>query len=402
MKNLSASLLAVSLSSSFACTSESVAPAPNLHSDEASLALAGAALAAELQGSPIHQSSQPFSRLGVMIDASQVDSVQIATSQDGRSWSAWKTVEARNTESQTAGMSLIGEVLLESPAQFFRLRGNAAVISFVRIDTLGDVDAQDASLEASDSSGPRQDTQSIAGPRYGASERRLEAGPGSAAFGNGYTFRTRKDWGATAVSCNTPMDAKKITIHHTDTPANNPESRVRQIQQYHRETQRWCDIGYHFLVDEQGVVYEGRKISTIGAHAYGANTDNVGIALIGSYETGQPTAAQLSSTAKLAADIAKEYGIKLSADTVKGHRQVGSTSTDCPGQHVFEKLSGIVAAANGQNPEPQPPPAPTPPVDPDKGPDTDSNAGCASGHSEPGGLLMLLGFVLLRRRSTTL
>jgi hypothetical protein len=314
-----------------ACTVGSGEP---LRSDEPSLALQGMALRAELQNSPVHTGRTAFSRIGMMIDADSIGAVQLATSQDGISWSDWKTARVRHVEANKQS-AFNSELTLDSPARFFKLRGDSDATSFLRLDIM------------SDTQGADWENNGSATPKSGGNALFSQV----ASFGKGYTFRSRADWGATPVDCGGALDPVKMTIHHTDTPSNNPAARVRQIQDFHRNQNHWCDIGYHFLVDEQGVVYEGRKISIIGAHAGGANTGNVGIALIGSYESADPSAAQLSSTAKLVAEIASKYNIPLSRNTVKGHREVGSTSTDCPGARVFAKLANIIDAANNGSDE---------------------------------------------------
>lgn len=77
----------------------------------------------------------------------------------------------------------------------------------------------------------------------------------------------RSSWGAQAPRC-TPSDRKKyrITIHHTVTPNNDtvsPEVRMRGIQNYHRNTKRWCDIGYHAVISQDGRAWEGRPMTQL-------------------------------------------------------------------------------------------------------------------------------------------
>ncbi|MFA6550267.1 MAG: N-acetylmuramoyl-L-alanine amidase [Candidatus Gracilibacteria bacterium] len=85
--------------------------------------------------------------------------------------------------------------------------------------------------------------------------------------------------------------AKKITkfvIHHTDSKANldNPKQKIREIYSYHALTRGWGDIGYNYIIDREGNIYEGRAggEGVIGAHAGTANTGSIGIAILGSYE----------------------------------------------------------------------------------------------------------------------
>lgn len=153
---------------------------------------------------------------------------------------------------------------------------------------------------------------------------------------------------------------QKFIIHHTVTDPNPDYSAVvRSIYYYHAkivDNGGWGDIGYNFLIDPNGVVYEGRYggDGVVGAHAYNEpknlnyNYGSVGIALIGNYETGQPSAAALASLSSLIAEKAQLHnitpegnGVFLGADTpnIVGHRDVDYTL--CPGQYVYAELDAI-------------------------------------------------------------
>jgi hypothetical protein len=156
-----------------------------------------------------------------------------------------------------------------------------------------------------------------------------------------------------------------MTVHHTDTPNNDSitmAARVRQIQSYHIDTRGWCDIGYHFLIGQDGKVYQGRVETKVGAHAANDNTNNVGISFVGTYETTVPTTAVMDAGAKIIKALSTTYGIALNRTKIKGHRQVGTTETTCPGEALYTRLQTLIdkASAIGAAPAPTPPPA-TPP-----------------------------------------
>ena len=128
---------------------------------------------------------------------------------------------------------------------------------------------------------------------------------------------------------------------------------MRGIQLYHVKSNGWNDIGYNFLVDRYGTVYEGRyggiDRNVVGAHARGFNTGSVGVAVIGTFESGAAPAAAQSSLERLLAwrldlahvDPARDAhrvsggserfpaGIPVFLRAVSGHRDTGLTA--CPG-----------------------------------------------------------------------
>ncbi|XP_041362856.1 peptidoglycan-recognition protein SC2-like, partial [Gigantopelta aegis] len=96
------------------------------------------------------------------------------------------------------------------------------------------------------------------------------------------TIVSRSDWGARRPSAVTLMDVpvSRVIIHHSATSpcytSNSCKARVKSIQNYHMDTKGWWDIGYNFLVGEDGLVYEGRGWDVEGAHARGHNSQSLG------------------------------------------------------------------------------------------------------------------------------
>lgn len=158
---------------------------------------------------------------------------------------------------------------------------------------------------------------------------------------------SRASWGARAPRCGYGNHRpNRITIHHTVTPTHDSMSapaRVRQIQAFHQQGNGWCDIGYHYLISRDGRIFQGRPQTKLGSHVGNNNTGNVGISLLGNFETGRPSDAQLRATAQLVDWLGRTYGIPRARSHVKGHRQYGGTA--CPGRNVYSKLDSIVAMA---------------------------------------------------------
>lgn len=156
------------------------------------------------------------------------------------------------------------------------------------------------------------------------------------------TIISRAQWGGKTPTCrkmSTPVP--NVIIHHTEGSFCNTRAtcsaQARNIQNYHMNTRKWCDIGYNFLIGEDGVVYEGRGWTTIGAHATPVNPISIGIAFFGSFTSRVPNNAALNAAKQLiACGVAKNF-IKRNY-VLKGHRNVMSTS--CPGNRLYNLITG--------------------------------------------------------------
>ncbi len=170
---------------------------------------------------------------------------------------------------------------------------------------------------------------------------------------------TRRQWGADESlgdQCFAPRlgtTFKMVFVHHTVGSNSYRRSEaaavVRGIYAYHTESRGWCDIGYNFLVDRYGTVYEGRdggiRQPVRGAHAGDYNTDTTGISLMGDFEAGYPTNAMKTALVRLIAwrmgtAYRNAYGGAVVEGSwfrrISGHRDAMSTA--CPGAHVYSWL----------------------------------------------------------------
>lgn len=286
--------------------------------------------------------ASPFGRVALRFDA--IPGLRVQARARGLSgWSAWQDVvvtysdgQANNAHLDVEDGSTAAQVRFDAP--------DAASLSFLAIETFTlepVVDDGTPDVEAATSEDLTQ---------------------GLAADG---VVVTRSQWGARARSCTGSHTPNRMTVHHTDTPNNDTLSmaaRVRQIQSYHIDTRGWCDVGYHFLVGQDGKVYQGRVETKVGAHAANDNSNNVGISFIGNYASAVPTTAVLDAGARIIKALSSTYGIALNRTKIKGHRQVGTTETTCPGDALYNRLQTLIdkASALGAAPAPTPPP-PTPP-----------------------------------------
>ncbi|KAK2173460.1 hypothetical protein NP493_874g00007 [Ridgeia piscesae] len=111
---------------------------------------------------------------------------------------------------------------------------------------------------------------------------------------------------------------------------------VRKIQDFHMDTRGWWDIGYHYLIGQDGYAYEGRGWDHQGAQVKHWNKVSLGISVMGNFMNVTPNDAALH-TVKGLIDCALQKG-KLNHKhfTVHGHRDGGQTS--CPGTAYYELI----------------------------------------------------------------
>ncbi len=161
----------------------------------------------------------------------------------------------------------------------------------------------------------------------------------------------RACWAArTASSFTENATLNRASIHHTEvashqdtTGLESSKSMVRGIQNYHMDNNGWVDIGYNFLVDKFGNIFEGRKNSVAskpkGAHD-GTNTDSVGVSCMGNFDTQTPPIAQRNSCYDLIAWKlpsgwspygSSSYGSKSGVGVVCGHKDAYNVTKSCPG-----------------------------------------------------------------------
>lgn len=152
---------------------------------------------------------------------------------------------------------------------------------------------------------------------------------------------TRKEWGAAPPRA-TPQHVEwpkgvDLWVHHTTGPDTQTP---KEIQAFHQGPSRgWNDIGYGYLIDTKGNVYEGRGYEIHAAHSPGKNHEP-SVALIGDYSTTFPSPAMHRAVWEL-----HDF---LNAGRLRGHRE--NTPTTCPGNAAFARIV--------QGPRPAPPKPP--------------------------------------------
>ena len=150
-------------------------------------------------------------------------------------------------------------------------------------------------------------------------------------------------------------DVSHLIVHHSATPneSNDWAAVVRSFWNSHVNIRGWCDIGYNWLIDPNGVVYLGRGggDDVRGAHFCGSNTGTMGVCVIGNFNIAPPTDAALSRLDSVLAWKACEAELQPGSrslhnasgkvlNIISGHRE--GCNTSCPGDLLFSQLPDII------------------------------------------------------------
>jgi uncharacterized protein with LGFP repeats len=176
---------------------------------------------------------------------------------------------------------------------------------------------------------------------------------------------SRAQWGANEKMRDQTMPSygtvKAGFIHHTVNANNYSAAQVpallRGIYAYHTQSRGWRDIGYNYLVDRFGRIWEGRwggvTKAVVGAHTLGYNEVSFAMSAIGNYDIANPPQAVLTAYARLFAWKLSLYNIRADGShvwvknrwlhAINGHRDVGQTA--CPGRYLYAKIPYIRALA---------------------------------------------------------
>ena len=240
-----------------------------------------------LQELPISSDSpaslaHPTSHLGLRWTGDE-DAVIELRARPGRGpWTTWERLEVAHDLGDEERREVRTGLVLASDAVTVEVRVTAGEVADLRLIA---IDTQH---------GPRKLVVESAGPRA------------AAALIPGATVPqphivSRGEWGADeSLVSGTPSYAavRRVSVHHTVSPNNdpNPEATLRAILSYHTRSNGWDDVGYNFLVDASGRIYEGRSARqgaapgedrngnlVVGAHTANNNSGTVGVALLGTF-----------------------------------------------------------------------------------------------------------------------
>ncbi|HUH12231.1 MAG TPA: N-acetylmuramoyl-L-alanine amidase [Longimicrobiales bacterium] len=137
-----------------------------------------------------------------------------------------------------------------------------------------------------------------------------------------------------------PHDIEMITLHHSGSaeplrPEDDPIEKLRALQSWGQSARNWWDVPYHFLLDLDGTIYEGRDYRYMGETntAYDPR-GHLLISVIGNYSRQEPTPAQIEAITALMVWAAAAFDVP--PERIYGHGDLADTS--CPGTHLRRYL----------------------------------------------------------------
>ena len=302
--------------------------------------------------------------------------VLLRTSEDGRTWSRWYAVSLERVAEEGGEEKAFTEPVWTGVGRYLQVSAEQAGTSGPEPTRLRDVhvvainSTEDADRASVAVGILRRAAATIADFRLTSAAAAMTTKP---------EIVTRSKWGANESWRSGSPDyapVKMAFVHHTD--SGNDYSRaeapavVRGVYAYHTKSLHWSDVGYNFLIDRYGTIYEGRyggvARGVIGAQVLGFNTGSTGISVIGTFTSATPPSAAVTSLERLlewkldvhhvdpqgTGTLVCGYGQKFATGqhvtfpAIAGHRD--ANYTDCPGGKLYAQLPNIrkVVARTGQ------------------------------------------------------
>lgn len=303
------------------------------------------------------ESPAPFSCFGVGWKTNETVqpealTIRYRTKKKGETWSHWTTATADfSPEESPTG-------LYWTDALFTH---DASSHDFLEILFTNPVIAANMRIDIFD--GNQDGDMKITGPVKGSSEKITRACPEFP------SIITRSTWCGGSAPCNSVNTAYTVTnitathtiIHHGASPDTYTDGAavVRSYWNYHVNTLGWSDIGYNYLIDKFGNLYQGRYNPNMpttdvrGAHAGNSNSKSIGVNFLGNADVTIATTAQLNKLYALlgwwyndkgldpttSASIPLQVSGSATKFRILGHRDVNSTT--CPGDDLYSRLASM-------------------------------------------------------------
>jgi uncharacterized protein (TIGR03437 family) len=297
--------------------------------------------------------AEPFLAVGAVWNADDRVTVGLRGSIDGNFWSDWREFHTDHDSTTRAGEHAGGLMLMDARTKFVQFRiivekgasGFSSALTGLRLSFI------------SPGATPRQSQERMLEKARGTMSASSQ--PPSTKYPKPPVV-TRTEWGCPDGQGTTHgslgyTTVTHLIVHHTvnDNNATDWPAVVRSIWNFHIGANGWADIGYNYLIDPNGAIYEGRSggDNVLGAHFSGVNAGTMGVALLGTFTDVAPAAKALNSLKKILAWKADQRnldptGTSLHAasqrnlNTISGHRD-GPASTECPGNSLYPLLPAI-------------------------------------------------------------
>ncbi len=323
---------------------------------DGALTLASLASGHALQGtytSPVRRTGLQFNAVGVQwqaqTPAGTTVQVYLRVSGDGSSWSPWQPVMDPEQEGPRFFAPLPMVVEAAGYVQYRLELGTDQPLGTPQVEdvtvtcidsrlgpSLGEVERLQLAAQPEPGEVPRPAIVSRA--QWGANEAYRFDGQGHEIWPTEYRI------------------PQKVIIHHSVTPNNepNPPQTVRAIYYYHAITRGWGDVGYNYLVDWKGNIYEGRYggPEVVGGHTYSYNYGSVGVCGMGTYgntaDSVQPSPELLRGLTDVTAwscsrvllhPLEGSFFVDKTTQNIAGHRDYNATA--CPGDYLYAKLPAL-------------------------------------------------------------
>jgi hypothetical protein len=323
--------------------------------DAAASAGSASAAAAGWRTTRVLRAPRRFDLIGLRWAEGSHGEAQVRARKRGGTWTPWVTLHPTGDHGPDEGTPPAGTdpAFTGAADQFqLRLRGNPAGLRARFVRALP--------------------TATVAGRVARRLRGRARASARSQAAGTAPAMMPRSAWGADSVPPRADPDYGSVQmafVHHTvNANEYGPEDSagiVLGIARYHRDSNKWNDIGYNFLVDRYGQIFEGRAGGidqpVIGAQAQGYNSVSTGVACLGTFESVAMTEAGMDALARVigwklalhgvpvagevevisAGGASNRYpaGTRVVLDRISGHRDGDSTS--CPGATLYGQLEEL-------------------------------------------------------------
>ena len=291
--------------------------------------------------SPVRDMGHAFLAVGVLwrgeLSADAL-ALEVRVSQDGQTWGEWQTFLPLEAAGPNGAPESQATDLVFARGRYVQLR--ASVLDM-------NVAAQQAP--------PLLEELKLVAIDPGASSTPLQAKAAS-----GPSIISRAGWGANESYMTWEPEYRTVThfvVHHTATPNSTAESDpygvVRSVYYYHAVTLGWGDIGYNYLVDRQGRIYEGRYggDGVVAGHARPYNYGTVGVSILGDYSYDDVPQTALDGLVELLAwkcnlhfvhPLQSSFVYDGTFPNVMAHRDCNPTT--CPGDRAYARMPWVRSA----------------------------------------------------------